>query len=99
MPLSSAPISSYACFSNDHYAGTSSSPLELHVSRFVTVYNIGFTVDSPTSAAVSSSPSIGSPANLQLFVDLSSYPLQQLTSSGFSPPCSTAHQHLMVLHF
>ena len=68
----------------------------MHVSRFVITYNIGSTAGYSTFAAASSSPSTGSPADLQLFVDLSSYPLQQLTSLGFSPPRSTARQHPMV---
>jgi len=97
MPPSFAPISPSACFFNDHYAGTSSSPSELHISRFVTAYNIGSAIGSLTFAAASSGPSTSSPADLQLFVDLFSYPLQQLTSSSFSPPRSVACQHPMVL--
>jgi histone deacetylase 1/2 len=90
-------MSASACFSNNHYAGTGSPPLELHISRSVTTTNSDSVVDSPTSAAASSNPSIDSLANLQLFVDLSSYPLQQLFNSDSSEPWSAVRQHPMVL--
>ena len=44
-----------------------------------------------------SSPSTTSPADLQLCVDLSSYPLQHLPGTGSSSPRTIVHQHLMVL--
>jgi hypothetical protein len=69
-------MSPSACFSNDHYAGIGSPPSELYISRFVTTTNSDSTAGSPTFAVASSSPSIDSLASLQLFVDLSSYPLQ-----------------------
>jgi len=90
-------MSPSACFSNNHYAGTGSPPSELHISRSVTTTNSDSTVDSPTSAAASSNPSIDSLASLQLFVDLSSYPLQQLSNSYSSEPRSAARQYPMVL--
>ena len=46
---------------------------------------------------MSSGPSSSSPLGLQLCVDLSSYPLQQLSSSDPSTPWAAAHQHPMVL--
>jgi hypothetical protein len=39
-----------------------------------------------------------SPAGLQLYVDLSSYPLQHLPVTGHTSPCPAARQHPMVLH-
>ena len=68
-------MSPSACFYNDHYAGTSSPPLKLHSSRSVTAATSDSAVGSPTSVVVSSSPSTNSPVGLQLFIDLSSYPL------------------------
>jgi hypothetical protein len=61
-------------FSNDHYAGTGSPPIKVHASRSATVEKTGFAAGSLMSV-VRSIPSTGSPADLQLYVDLSSYPL------------------------
>ena len=83
-PPSPAHMPPFACFSNDYYAGTSSPPLELHISRSVTTANSDSTTGSPTSVTASSILLIDSPAGPQLFVDLSSYPLQQLPSSDSS---------------
>jgi len=69
----------------------------LHFSKSVTTASIDSTAGSPSSIAVNTGsladPSIG----LQLFIDLSSYLLQQLPSSESSPLRSAAHQHPMVL--
>ena len=46
---------------------------------------------------MSSSPSSDSPASLQLFIDLPSYPLQQLPSSDPYTSWSTTRQHPIVL--
>jgi len=76
--ISSPPIpvilSPSACFSNDHYAGTSSPPIKVHASKSVTVEKTGFAAGSPMFV-VRSSPSIRSPADLQLCINLSLYPL------------------------
>jgi hypothetical protein len=58
----------------------------LHISRSVTTANSDSMTGSPTSATASSILLIDSPVGLQLFVDLSSYPLQQLPSSDSSAP-------------
>ena len=72
-------------FSNDHYAGTGSpSPDALAFSFDV--------VEQPISVAAlpvsvtQTSPSTASPAGLQLYVDLSSYALQQLLGIGSPSP-------------
>lgn len=69
-------MSPSACFSNDYFAGIGSPPLELHVSRSFTVETPGSATDSPSSAVASSTPQSGSSADLQLIINLSSYPLQ-----------------------
>jgi hypothetical protein len=91
-------MSPSVCFSNDHYAGTCSPPLGSYISKSVIVASSDSAASSPASADVSSDSSSDSPAGLQLFVDLSSYPLQHLPSSDHSAPRSAAHQHPMVLH-
>jgi hypothetical protein len=59
--------------------------------------------EQPNSAAASlvsaaqCRPSTASPANLQLYVDLSSYPLQQLSGTGSPSTRPAAYQHPMVL--
>ena len=70
----------------------------MHISRSVTAANYDSIASSPTSTAASSSPSTYSLVGLQLFIDLSSYPLQQLPSSNSSSPRSVARQHQMVLY-
>jgi len=87
-----------ACFSNHHYAGTSSPPSRLHISKSVTAVTSDSATSSPTFVVVSSDPSFDSSAGLQLFVDLSSYLLQQLPSSDPSAPRSVTRQHPMVFH-
>jgi len=62
-----------ACFSNDHYARTSSPPSGLHISRSITAVTSDSAASYPTSVVVSSNPSFDSSAGLQLFVDLLSY--------------------------
>jgi len=65
-------MSPFACFSDDHYAGTGSRSLELHIFKSVTTANTGSATSSPSSAA--NSGSLANPsAGLQLFVDLFSY--------------------------
>jgi hypothetical protein len=76
-------MSPSACFSNDYFTGIGSPLLELHVSRSFTVETPGSATDSPSSAVASSTPQSGSSADLQLIINLSSYPLQQLTGSSF----------------
>ena len=63
------------CFFNNHYVGTCSSSSELHASRSVTIEKTSSTTGSPIFAIVSSSPSTGFSTDLQLYVDLTSYPL------------------------
>jgi len=77
IPPSSNPalLSPSACFSDDHYARIGSPPLELHLDRSVTAANTDSAAGSPTSVAASSSHLTYSPASLQLFANLSSYPL------------------------
>jgi hypothetical protein len=75
MPPSLTLMSLSACFSNDHFTGTTSPPLELYFSRFFTVDNPGSVAGSPNFAVVSSRPQTGSLADLQLIVDLSFYRL------------------------
>jgi len=98
IPSPPSPSITICLFSNDHCAGTSSPYLELHASSSATAEKPSSTIGSPLSVVVQFGPSISSPADLQLCVDLSSYPLQQLTGSGSSPPRSTARQHPMVLY-
>jgi hypothetical protein len=66
-------MSPSACFSDDHYAGTGSRSLELHISRSVTTASTGSAAGSPSSAAANSGSLADPSAGLQLFVDLSSY--------------------------
>jgi hypothetical protein len=98
IPSPPSPSIIICLFSNNHCAGTSSPYLELHASSSATAEKPGSTIGSPLSIAAQFGPSIGSPADLQLCVDLSSYPLQQLTGSGSSPPQSIARQHPIVLY-
>ena len=84
-PPSPVILSSSACFYNDHYAGIGSPSTEVHASRSTTIEQTGSVTGSPLSA-VQSGPSIGSPTDLQLCVDLSSYPLQHLTDTSSSSP-------------
>jgi hypothetical protein len=85
-------------FSNDHYAVTGSPSSKLYAFRFVTAEKINSAASSSNSATPSSDPSIGSPTDLELCVDLSFYPLQQLTCLGSSLPRPAARQHPRVLH-
>ena len=65
-------MSLYACLSNDHSLGTSSSFLELQFSRFdATSSAIGLPGSAIVNLASQSESSIG----LSLVIDLSSYPL------------------------
>ena len=70
-----ALMSPSACFSNDHYAGTSSPSSELHFSRSVTTANPDSTTSSPSFVAANSNSLAHPSPDLQLFVDLSSYSL------------------------
>ncbi|XP_073264998.1 uncharacterized protein [Populus alba] len=86
------------------YLGTCSPSLDSYVLRSATVEQLGSTAKQPNSTAASpssailTSPSIASPAGLQLCVDLSSYPFQHLLVTSHTSPCPAARQHLMVLH-
>jgi len=91
-------MSPSVCFSNDHYTRTGSPPSGSYISRSVIATTSDSAASSTASTDVGSDPSSDSPAGLQLFVDLSSYPLQQLPSSDPSAPRFTAHQHPMVFH-
>ena len=95
--LSPALISPSVCFSNDHSSSTSSPPLELYFSRSAIVKTPGLVVVSQGSSLASSTSQSGSSTDLNLIVDLSSYPLQQLIGSSSPPSCPTARQHHMVL--
>jgi hypothetical protein len=59
--------------------------------------SIGSAAGSPSSAAANFGSLADPSAGLQLFVDLSFYPLQQLPSSESSTPRSTTRHHSMVL--
>jgi len=96
LPLSLAILSPSACIFNDHYARISSPSPDVHASRSAVVEQTSFATGSPGSA-VSTSPSTDSLAGLQLCVDLSSYPLQQLTGTGSSPPRPAIWQRHMIL--
>jgi len=102
-PSHTAILSPYTYLSNDHYAGTGSPSSDAHVLRSVAAEQPGSATEHPSSAAASpasaipTSPSTVSPAGLQLYVDLSSYPLQHLLGTGHITPCPTACQHPMVL--
>lgn len=72
-PISLVFMSLYACLSNDHSPGTSSSSLELQFSKFDST---GSAVGLPGSAIVSPASQSESSIGLSLVVDLSSYPLQ-----------------------
>jgi len=91
-------MSPSACFSNDHYAGTGSPSSKLYISKYVTTTNYDSVASSPISIVMSSDPSIYSHVRLQLFIDISSYPLQQLPSSNSSTSRSVSRQHQMVLY-
>jgi len=67
-------LSPSAYFSNDHYAGTSSISTDGHASRSTTIKQTSFAADS-SGSVVPTSHSIDSLAGLQLYIDLSSYPL------------------------
>jgi len=103
-PSHTAILSPYACLSNDHCAGTGSPSSDTHVLRSAATEQPSSAADHPSStaaspvSAVQTSPFTASPAGLQLCVDLSSYPLQHLPSTGHTSPCPAAHQHPMVLH-
>jgi hypothetical protein len=97
-PPNPATLSSSAYFSNDHYAGTSSPSSKLYASKSVIAEKTSSTTGYPNSVAPSYGPSTGSPADLQLYVDLSFYPLRHLIGLGSSPPRLVARQHLMALH-
>jgi histone deacetylase 1/2 len=96
-------LSPYACLSNDNCAGTGSPSLDAHVLRSAVVEQPGSAADHRSSAAASpvsavrTSPSTASLASLQLYVDLSLYPLQHLPITGHTSPCPAARQHPMVL--
>lgn len=84
-PFSLAILSPSTCFFNDHYARIGSPSPDVHVSKSTVAEQTNFTVGL-SGSAVSTSPSTDSSAGSQLYVDLSSYPLQQLTDTSFSPP-------------
>jgi hypothetical protein len=96
-PPSHAPLSPSICFYNDHCAGTTSPFSELHASSSDTVEKLEFVASSPLSVVVQFGPSIDSPADLQLYIDLSSYPLQQLMGSSSFPHQPVIRQHPVVL--
>jgi len=89
-------LSLVACFSNDHYAGTDSPLPDALAFRSDATKQPSSTSASSVSTA-QTSPSNASAAGLQLCVDLSSYPLQQLPSTSSLSPRPAAHQHPMVL--
>jgi len=97
-------LSPYACLSNDYCAGTSSPSSDAHVLWSAAAEQPGSAAEHPNSAAafpasaVPTNPSTMSLAGLQLYVDLSSYPLQHLPVTGHTSPCPAARQHPMVLH-
>jgi len=95
-PSSLAILSPAACFSNDHYAGTGSPSLDAFAFRSAAAEQPNFAVNSSVSTT-QTSPSTDSPAGLQLCVDLSSYPLQQLLGTGSSSQHPAAHHYHMVL--
>ena len=103
-PSHTAILSPYACLSNDYCAGTGSPSSDAHVLWSAAAEQPGSAAEHPNSAAafpvsaVPTSPSTMSPAGLQLYVDLSSYPLQHLPVIGHTSPCPAARQHPMVLH-
>jgi len=85
-------------FYDYHYAGIGSPPLELHLSKSATTASTDSAAGSSSSTTANTGSLTDPSTCLQLFVDLSSYPLQQLPQSESSPPRSAAHQqHLMVL--
>jgi hypothetical protein len=69
----------------------------LHFYKSVTTASTDSTAGSPSSIAPNTGSLADPSVGLQLFVDLSSYSLQQLPSSESSPLRSAAHQHPMVL--
>ena len=93
-----ALMSPSACFSDDHYACTSSPSSELYLSKSVTTASTYSMASSLSSTAVNTGFLVDPSASIQLFDDLSSFLLQLLPSLESSPPRSAAHQHLMVLH-
>jgi len=69
------PFSFRGTLKRTFYARIGSPPLELHLDRSVTAANTDSAAGSPTSVAASSSHLTYSPASLQLFANLSSFPL------------------------
>jgi hypothetical protein len=92
-PSHTAILSPYDCLSNDYCVGIGSPSSDAHVLRSAAAEQPGSVAEHPSSAAaspsstVSTSPSTASPAGLQLYVDLSSYPLQHLPVIGHTSPC------------
>jgi hypothetical protein len=72
--LSPTLMSPFTCFSNDHSLGTCFSPSELHFSRSATIKTYGSAINSSGSTVASFAPQFGSVADLQLIIDLFSYP-------------------------
>jgi len=68
-------------FYDDHYAGIGSPPLELHLSKSATIASTDSAAGSSSFAAANTGSLTDPSMCLQLFVDLSSYPLQQLPQS------------------
>jgi len=102
-PSHTTILSPYAFLSNDHCAGTGSPSPDVHVLRSAATQQPGSTLAHPSSVAASpvsavlTSPSTASPAGLQLYVDLSSYPIQPLPGTSHTSPCPATRQHPMVL--
>jgi len=103
-PSHTAILSPYACLSNDYCVGTGSPSSDAHVLQSAAAEQPGSAAEHPSSAtaspasAVPTSPSTVSPPGLQLYVDLSSYPLHNLPITGHTSPCPAARQHPMILH-
>jgi len=95
-PLSPAIFSPFACFVNDHYARIGSSSPNVHASKSVIVEQTNFAAGSSRSV-VSTSPSTGSSAGLQIYVDLSLYPLQQFIGTSSFPSRPAICQCHMIL--
>jgi hypothetical protein len=88
-------MSPSTCLSNDHSPGTCSPPLELPFSRFDVV---GSVVGSLGFVAANLASRSESRVELNLVVDLSSYPLQQHTGSSLPTSSFVVRRHHMVLH-
>jgi hypothetical protein len=78
-------MSPSACFSDDHYACTSSPSSELYLSKSVTTASTYSMASSLSSTAVNTGFLVDPSASLQLFDDLSSFLLQLLPSLESSP--------------